>query len=69
MTQPTPGVPSTAATPRPVPGPPGVASGGAVDDAVRDLESVPSEDLDGILAAAERAHERLRERLGHAGGR
>lgn len=55
----------------PVPGPrPGAAEVGRdLADALHHLAGLPPEDLDGVLAAAEQTHQRLRDRLGHAGGR
>lgn len=67
--RPTPPVPSWPVPAPPVPSPPGVEGGQDLADTLRHLASVPTEDLDAILEAAEQAHQRLRDRLGHAGGR
>lgn len=40
-----------------------------MEEALARLDAVAPEDLDAVLEAAEQVHGRLRDRLGHAGGR
>lgn len=53
----------------PRPGPAGGQDSRDMEEALARLDAVAPEDLDAVLEAAEQVHGRLRDRLGHAGGR